>query len=270
MTPMLFASLAVAIALKAGFFNIGVSGQMLAGGFLTTIIIGYSDLPSYVARPLVLILSMLIGAVLGLLVGYLKYRFNINEVVSTIMLNYIIQYLVSFFIQTYYVDPVSRQSRNIASSARLTLQNVLIGEYKFKIPLAFPLAILIAILLYVFISRTKSGFAIRVVGLNNRAAKYAGISVSRNIFLAMLLSGGLAGLAGATYYLGYYQSIQPRVLSSLGFDAVAVALLGNSLRLASSLPRSSLVFSPKFHLYEFERGRSPRNWLAHHGLGAPL
>ncbi len=228
MTPMLFASLSVAVALKVGLFNIGVAGQMLAGGFLATVVVGYSDLPSIVARPLVLIIGMLAGALLGTLVGYLKHRFNINEVVSTIMLNYIVQYIVSFFIQTNYVNPVSRQSNNIQASARLSLQNVEWGGYKMQIPLAFPLAILIAVLLHIFLQKTRLGFAIRVVGLNRRAAKYAGISVGKNILLAMFMSGALAGLAGASFYLGYYQSIQPRVLSSMGFDAVAVALLGNA------------------------------------------
>lgn len=228
MTPMIFASLSVAVALKVGLFNIGVAGQMLAGGFLATVIVGYTELPSIVSRPLVLIIGMLAGALLGTFVGYLKHRFNINEVVSTIMLNYIVQYVVSFFIQTNYVNPVSRQSNNIQASARLSLQNIEWGGYKMQIPLAFPLAILVAVLLHIFLQKTRRGFAIRVVGLNRRAAKYAGISVGKNILLAMFMSGALAGLAGASFYLGYYQSIQPRVLSSLGFDAVAVALLGNA------------------------------------------
>lgn len=228
MTPMLLASLAVAVALKAGLFNIGVSGQMLVAGFTATVLLGYTDLPLYVAKPLVLIIGMIAGALTGALVGFLKARFNINEVVATIMLNYIILYVVSFFIQTRYIDPVSRQSRTIGEAARLTLLNVEMGSIKTRIPLAFLLALILAVVLYIFLGKTKQGFELRAVGLNSAAAHYAGIKVKRNLISAMTISGALAGLAGVTFYLGYFQSIQPRVLSSMGFDSVAVALLGNA------------------------------------------
>ncbi len=118
LTPMIFAALAVAVALRAGLFNIGVSGQMLAAGFLASITVGYSSLHWAVAKPLVILIGIAAGALLGALVGWLKYQFNINEVVSTIMLNYIIQYVVSFFINMKFVDPVSRQSKVISDNSR--------------------------------------------------------------------------------------------------------------------------------------------------------
>jgi general nucleoside transport system permease protein len=228
MTPLVFASLAVSVALKAGLFNIGVSGQMLTSGFLATIIIGYSGLDAIIAKPLVLLVGMVAGGLMGGLVGWLKYKFNINEVVSTIMLNYIAQYVISFFIQMYYIDPVSRQSRYIGEEARLTLVNVEIADLKMDIPLGFLLAIITAMLLKFFMDKTVIGFEIKAVGSNRNAAKYAGMNVGRNTVLAMIISGGLAGLAGVTYYLGYFASIQPKVLSSIGFDSIAVSLLGNS------------------------------------------
>ncbi|MDQ0228353.1 ABC transporter permease [Metabacillus niabensis] len=228
MTPLVFASLAVAVAFKAGLFNIGVSGQMLFSGFLATIIVGYSGLDAMIAKPLVLIIGIAAGALMGGLVGWLKYKFNINEVVSTIMLNYITQYVVSFFIQMYYIDPVSRQSRYITEESRLTLVNVEMGNLKMDIPLGFILAIIVAILLKFVMDKTVLGYEIKTVGTNRNAAKYAGMNVGKNTVLAMVLSGGLAGLAGVTYYLGYFASIQPKVLSSIGFDSIAVSLLGNS------------------------------------------
>ncbi|MFJ7827828.1 ABC transporter permease [Psychrobacillus sp. NPDC096623] len=228
MTPLVFASLAVAVALRAGLFNIGVSGQMLFSGFLATVIVGYSGLDAIIAKPLVLLVGIVAGGLMGGLVGWLKYRFNIHEVVSTIMLNYIAQYVISFFIQMYYVDPVSRQSKYISEEARLTLVNVEIANLKMDIPLGFILAIIIAILIKFLMDKTVVGFEIKAVGSNRNAAKYTGINVGRNTVLAMIISGGLAGLAGVTYYLGYFSSIQPKVLSSIGFDSIAVALLGNS------------------------------------------
>ena len=130
-TPMIFASLAVAVAFKAGLFNIGVSGQMLAAGFISTIVVGYSSLAAPIAKPLVIVISIVVGGLVGAFIGWLKYKFNINEVVSSIMINYIIQYVVAFFINTKYVDPVSRQSKNIFDTARLTLMNTPINGYKY-------------------------------------------------------------------------------------------------------------------------------------------
>ncbi len=228
LTPMLFASLAVAVAFKAGLFNIGVSGQMLVAGFTATAIVGYSGLNGIIAKPLVLIIGVVAGALLGGIVGWLKYKFNINEVVSTIMLNYIAQYVLSFFINTCYIDPVSRQSKYINESARLTFTNVEFAGLKMDLPIGIILAVVIAIAIKFLMDKTKIGYEIKAVGSNQKAAKYAGINVGKNIVLAMVISGGLAGLAGVTYYLGYFSSIQPKVLSSVGYDAIAVSLLGNS------------------------------------------
>ena len=228
LTPMIFAALAVAVALRSGLFNIGVSGQMLAAGFLATVTVGYTSLAAPVAKPLVVIIGILAGACVGGLIGFLKYRFNINEVVSSIMINYILEYVISFFINMYFVDPVSRQSKNVSTAARLTLTDVEVGGYKMDIPLGIILAILTVFLVRFIMNRTVLGFEMKAVGCSRTAAKYAGIKVGKNIVITMVISGALSGLAGVTYYLGYFASIQPKVLTSTGFDAIAVSLLGNN------------------------------------------
>ena len=178
------------------------------------------------------VLSILIclaaGALAGGLIGYLKHKFHINEVVSSIMINYMIEYITAFFIYTRYVDPVSRQSKKVSDAARLTLKNVVIGDFKADIPLGIILAIAAAFGMNYLLNKTTFGYEMKAIGWNGHAARYAGMNVGRNLIAAMMISGGLAGLAGATYYLGYYSSIQPKVLAGLGFDAVAVSLLGNS------------------------------------------
>lgn len=228
LTPMLLASLSVLIALKAGLFNIGVSGQMLSAAFVATVLVGYSELPAVLTKPLVILIGMAVGALVGGLVGFLRHRFNINEVVSTIMCNYIVQYVVSFFINVFFVDPVSRQSKNINAASRLTLVDVTVGDYKMDIPLGILVAAAAIAAAVFLLGKTTLGFEIKAVGSSSRAAEYAGIRVGRTRVLAMMLSGGAAGLAGVTYYLGYFASMQPRVLASTGYDAIAVALLGNS------------------------------------------
>ncbi|MCR5304691.1 MAG: ABC transporter permease [Lachnospiraceae bacterium] len=228
MTPMVFASLSVAVALKGGLFNIGVSGMMMASGFVASVLVGYSSLAAPIAKPLVLLIGIVTGAFVGSLIGWLKYKFNINEVVSAIMINYILMYVITFFINSYYVDAVSRQSKLIGESARLTLVDVRAMGLKFNIPLAFVLAIIAAFVIRFLMDRTTLGYEIKAVGLSRSAASYAGINIGRNILTTMMLSGALAGLAGVTYFCGYMGTIQPGVIPSMGFNAIAVALLGNS------------------------------------------
>ena len=224
LTPMIFAALAVAVALRAGLFNIGVSGQMLAAGFVASITVGYSSLAAPIAKPLVVLIGILVGALVGGLIGFLKYRFNINEVVSSIMLNYILQYVCSFVINTYFVDPVSRQSKAVSAASRLTV----VGDLKMDIPLGIILALAAVAFVQFLMKKTVLGYEMKAVGFSGGASRYAGINVGRNIVTTMAISGALAGLAGVTYYLGYFASIRPRVLCDTGFDAIAVALLGNS------------------------------------------
>ena len=227
-TPMLFASLAVAVALKTGLFNIGVSGQMLIAGFITSITVGYSELNAWIAKPVVILMGILVGALAGGLIGWLKYKFNINEVVSSIMINYVFQYVISFCINTFYINPVSRQSNPVSPESRLTLMDTMVADLKMDIPLGILIAILVAFAVKFILDRTTLGYELKAVGTSRNAAKYAGINIGRNMILSMVFSGGLAGLAGVTYYLGYYGSIQPNVLTTVGFDAIAVALLANS------------------------------------------
>ena len=228
LTPMIFAALAVAVALRSGLFNIGVSGQMLAAGFVASITVGYSALPAPIAKPLVVLIGLVAGAAVGGIIGFLKYRFNINEVVSSIMLNYILQYVCSFFINTCFVNPVSRQSQAVSAASRLTLVDTVVGDLKMDIPLGILLALLAVALVKFLLDKTKFGYEMKAVGFSNSASRYAGIHVGKNIVLTMILSGALAGLAGVTYYRGYFGSIQPRTLCDTGFDAIAVSLLGNS------------------------------------------
>ncbi len=225
--PMVFASLSVAVALKCGLFNICVSGIMVLSGFIATILVGYSDITSIFAKILVILIGVGVGALMGALIGFLKYKFNMNEVVVAIMFNYIISYVASFFIQTKFVDPITRQSVEINENARLTLVDVEGFGLRMNITTVFVLAIIFVFVIKFMLDKTKFGFELKSVGLNKRAARYCGIKVGSTIIRTMIISGALAGLAGVTYYLGAYASIQPRVVPALGFDAIAVALLGN-------------------------------------------
>lgn len=248
MTPMIFASLAVALALKGGFFNIGVSGQMLFAGFCAHM--AAMILPSKIA---VVIVGFVAGALIGALIGWLKYRFNVNEVVSSIMLNSILMYLITFYINTFYINPVSRQSKSIISAARLTLSGFRWEGLKVDIALAFPVAIVTALFLHWFIERTTYGYEIKASGLSPNAAYYAGINVNRTALMTMTLSGALAGLAGVSYFCGYLAAIQPGVVPSMGFDAIAVSLLGGNNPLGCVLASFLITVISKGSVYMSSR-----------------
>jgi ABC-type uncharacterized transport system permease subunit len=226
LTPMIFASLGVMMGLRAGLFNIGVAGQMLLPGFLASVFVGYSDLPTYLAWPLVIIIGLVAGGAMGALIGFLKHRFNIHEVVTSIMLNYIISYVTAFFINTYFADPVTRNSRPVSEASRLLIPGQA-GGVRFDLPVGLVVALLVIFVMRFLLDRTTVGFRINAVGLNKDCARYAGINVGNNVVLAMAMSGMLAGLAGITYYLGFANNMVPKELVSLGYDSIAVAVLGN-------------------------------------------
>jgi len=229
MAPMLLAALAFIFAYRCGLFNIGIAGQMLMSGFMATILVGYNKaLTAAVAKPLVIIVGLVVGGLLGAFVGFLKYRFNIHEVVSTIMINYIISFLTGFFINSRYVDSITRSSKICSSAARLTWTKVLIGGYYCNVPLGIVVALIMVFVVKFIFDRTVFGFDLRAVGSNRNAATYAGINVGKSIIMSMMLSGCLAGLAGVTYYLGYTNTIIPKTLAGMGYDAIATALLGNN------------------------------------------
>ncbi|MDR2069902.1 MAG: ABC transporter permease [Treponema sp.] len=257
LAPMLLAALAMVVSLKAGMFNIGIAGQMLASGFLAMALVGYSPLPGLAARPLVILVGIAAGGIMGGLVGLLKYRFNIHEVVSTIMLNYITNYVAGFYINTYFADIVTRSSRVCSPASRLTITELSLGRLRPTIPLGILIAIAAVLIIRFLLERTTVGFELKAVGMNRDAAQYAGIREGRIIVLAMAISGILGGLAGVTYYLGYYNNIVPKTLASLGYDAIAVSLLGNSNPVGAVFASVLVTIFQKGSVYMSSRIKAP-------------
>jgi ABC-type uncharacterized transport system permease subunit len=227
--PFITAGLAVAVAFKCGLFNIGVEGQLLAGS-LASVLVGYGieGLPRIIHLPLALGAGILAGAVWGAIPGALKAFTGAHEVIVTIMLNYVAATMTSFFLSGVMKDPNSgavARTRYIATSARLP---DLIPDPDILLHLGVPLAIGIAFAVWWLLYKTTIGFEIRTVGANPHAARYAGISVSRSIVLAMAMAGGLGGLAGAVEVTGVNYYHTPGFSVGYGFDSIAIALLGRS------------------------------------------
>ncbi|MBQ8390203.1 MAG: ABC transporter permease [Oscillibacter sp.] len=228
LAPMILASLSFIIGFKAGLFNIGIAGQMLISGFMATVIVGYSDLSSFIAKPLVALIGIITGGLVVAIIGWLKYKFNIHEVVASVMINYIISYGTGFFINSYYANMLTRSMQICSDEARLTLMNVQIGGMKCNVPLGIILAVAAAFIVKFIFDKTVFGFELKAVGNNATCAKYTGINVGRRFIFSMAFSGMLAGLAGVVYFLGTYNTILPKTLPGMGYDAIAVAMLGNA------------------------------------------
>jgi general nucleoside transport system permease protein len=231
--PYLFTGLAVAFAFQGGLFNIGAEGQ-LAMGAVAAAWLGYAlpgivgvPLPAVIHLPIVLLGGVLAGALWGAIPGWLKARTGAHEVINTIMLNYVALLAVSYLLSSPLRDPnqsnVISRTPEIALAARLPRLD---ADLRVHAGLLIALAAVAAVwwLLY----RTPAGFAIRTVGANPDAARYAGMPVSWLMVITLALSGGLAGLAGAVEVAGLHYRHELGFSQNYGFDAISIALLGRA------------------------------------------
>lgn len=229
-TPLIFTGLSVAFAFKTGLFNIGTPGQMLAGGFAASAVaLLYENSLSRFPLLIFIILSGFIaGALWGFVPGILKAKFNVNEVVSSIMMNWIAYWIVNYSIPFYFKGSTETESRNISDLASLKsswISSLFDGSY---INLGIIIAIISVIIIGFILSKTVLGYELKAVGFNRYAAEYAGMSVNKNIVISMMIAGSLSGLAGVAQYVGNASNMQIGVMPSQGFDGIAVSLLGSN------------------------------------------
>ncbi len=226
-TPLIFTGLSVAFAFRTGLFNIGASGQMLVGGLMATAVGLTFDFSRPVLLIVMILVGMLGGALWAFIPGLLKAKFNVHEVVSTIMMNWIaywtIYYVVPGFFKGEFLETESRKLPDAATLRVPFLTEMFDGSY---VNLGLFLGVVATIIIGFIINKTTLGFELKAVGFNRDAAEYAGMRVNRNIILSMLISGALAGLGGVAMYTGNASSIQIGILPSQGYDGIAVALLG--------------------------------------------
>jgi len=227
-TPLIAAGLGVALGFRVGLFNIGGRGQMLIAAAIGGWVAFAVDLPYGIHMVAALIGGILGGALWGGLVGLLKARTGAHEVITTIMLNYVAYYLVSYLLRDGFLrTPGSNNPKSPASRPTAIFPDLLGPNY--NLHFGFVLVILATIFTWWLLSRSNLGFMFRAVGENPSAARVAGISVQRMYVYAMLFSGGLVGLAGINQVLGTTTSgFGAGIDSNIGFDAITVALLGRS------------------------------------------
>jgi simple sugar transport system permease protein len=226
-TPLIFTGLAVALGFQCGLFNIGAEGQLFVGAAAATFVgFAVTGVPWFVHLPLAIIAGFIGGAVWGFIPGFLKARTGAHEVIVTIMLNYTAYRLIEFILKfpgyqrEGRSDPISKVTE--ASAWYPPLIDGLRANW------GFGLALLAAFAVSWFLFRSTKGFELRAVGFNAPAARYAGMSIAASTILAMMLSGGLAGLAGTSVVLGITRSLTSGISPGFGFDGIAIALMARS------------------------------------------
>lgn len=240
--PLTLASLSVAIAFRAGLFNIGAAGQLAAGGTVADMIgLTHQSWPALLLVPTMIIAGTAAGAALGAIVGFLKAWRGAHEVVTTIMLNWIVFWGSDYIINSHpFVNAFGTPETNVLpanaqlpSLAALSNQwfHTNFSTFSYTVDVSIFLVLIMVVVYWFIVSRTTFGYELRVVGQNQKAARYAGIPIRRTILLVMIISGAFAGLAGPLNLMGqpgYNLSATAYSQSTTGFDAIAVALLGNT------------------------------------------
>lgn len=227
--PLILTGLSVAIGFRAGLFNIGAEGQMLMGGLLATIV-GFSlNLPWPIHLPLALLGGIIGGALWGGIPGLLRAKTGAHEVITTIMLNWIAIRFMDWVLRSEFIVATGRDdpvSKDVASTARLP--QFFPNDPTIRLHAGIVLALLAAGFIFWLLYKTTVGYQFRAVGYNPDGAHYAGMSVTWLYVLVMAIAGAMAGLAGANQILGPLGRATPGFSAGLGFDAIALALLGRS------------------------------------------
>ncbi len=243
-TPLIFTGLAVAVAFKCGLLNIGAEGQLITAAFATAWVgLMLPGWPAWVVVILAALAAIIAGGTWAAIPGVLKAKFGAHEVITTIMMNFIAVAIVSYLTQYHYRKqgdpiletlPIAEMQDGVLVGPHIPRMHDLLAPLGINFPTHVPLnvAFLLAVaacgFVYVFLWKTKWGYELRAVGISPSAAEYGGISISRNVVLAMALSGMLAGMVGINEVLGYRYRYYDGFSAGYGFAGIAVALLGRN------------------------------------------
>lgn len=240
-TPLLLTGLSVAWASRAGLFNIGAEGQMALGGLaMAAVGISFPDLPWWIAIPFCLLAAFLVGGVWGAIAGWAKAKRGCHEVLSSILLNFIAYGLSSFFILSVFKNTESQvpETAPVGLGYRIPLMSSIGGTSPLNWSLVLALAVIVV---YGFIfAKTRLGFYQKMAGGAPAVGQRAGISMDRQVILAMFIAGGIAALAGASPVLGFAFKTREGFTAGAGFVGIAVALLGRNSPIGIAL--SALLF----------------------------
>ncbi len=235
--PLMLAGLAVAIAFRMLFWNIGAEGQLVWGAIAATWVALFlpgmiGGLPNWLLLPLMILAAFIAGAIWGVIPGVLKAYLRVNEIITTLMLNYVALLWMQYLYTGPWKDPAGFGFPGTAQFPReswlIRIPPIDLGSYSLqlgRVHFGIVIALVAAAVIWLILSRTKWGLEIKVIGENPRAARYAGMDIARNVILVMMISGGLAGLAGFSQVAGVAHRLQNGIAVGDGFTAIIVAWL---------------------------------------------
>lgn len=234
--PLILSGFAVAVASKAGIFNIGVDGQIIMGSVSSLLVGTLIDLPPIIHGVVAILVGVIVGGLWGVLIASFKTKFGINEVISSIMLNYIALYLSHILIKNFAAQEGTSRSALIRESAGINFPSLNELFNGARIHWGFFIVPVIIFGFYYYFEKTRWGYETKAVGLNTSAADYSGMHVNRILTRTMFISGALGGLIGTLDTLGVYGYVAiVSSTSGIGFDGVAIALLGGNSTLGTTL-----------------------------------
>ena len=242
-TTLTFTGLAIALGLRAGLFNIGAEGQLAAGGFVAALVglLLPVGLPALVALPVFIIAAAAGGATVGALPGALKAKFGAHEVITTIMLNFIVLALLNYLVVSFLKVEGTLHTAEIHAGALPRLSDFIAAFHGSAANVVLFLAVATALLAWWFLFRTRVGFELRATGLQPLAAEYGAVKVTSVWWRAMALSGAIAGIGGLNFVLGYKHYYEESFASGAGFLGIAVAIVGRNNPIGVVL--AALVFA---------------------------
>ena len=229
-TTLTFTGLAVSLGLRAGLFNVGAESQLAAGGFAAAMLglILPHGLPSAVVLPVFILAAAIGGGVVGAVPGVLKAKFGAHEVITTIMLNFVVMALLNYLVAVHFKVEGSLHTKEIVTGAIPRLDSIAPGFHGSAANYVLLLALVTAAAVAWYLFRTRRGFELRAVGLQPHAAEYGGVVVGGVWMRAMIASGAIAGIGGLNYVLGYKHFYEEGFAGGAGFLGIAVAIVGRT------------------------------------------
>lgn len=222
--PLLCCAMSFSIAMKSGFFNMGSEGQFLAGGLFSVLVAtNMPEAPAYIVVPVSILAGIIGGAILSSVAGILRIAFKANELLSSMMLNYIMQYAIILLVSGVLKNPESSMEQTVPVSEAARLPIVLEGS---RLNTGVFIALFALVCVWFLQQRTVAGFEMRISGINPTAARYAGVREQRALIIVIMLTGALAGLGGSLELLGNQYKMMEGFSNSYGFDGIGIAVMG--------------------------------------------
>lgn len=223
--PLILTGIAVALAFTGKFWNIGAEGQFYAGALAATYVgISYLNLPNFLYIPLLLLVGFIAGGLWALLPGFLKTYLKADDVVTTLLLNYIMIYFVTAILEGPWRDPETMWPQSIRISENAIFPKLI---ERSRVHFGLIISILSVIVVYILIKYTKLGFNIRATGANPKASNFLGIDIKKTILITSIISGGIAGLAGVGEVAGLHYRLTENISPGYGYTGIVVAMLGS-------------------------------------------